>query len=53
MKQHVVEALQEEILGPIMIILAVEDVRTVAIDLLEEYEGNAAPRPDPGLAADE
>ena len=55
MKQHVVEALQEESLGPIMIILAVEDVRTVAIDLLEEYEGNAAPRPDPdpGLAADE
>jgi len=53
MKQHVVEALQEEILGPIMIILAVDDVRTVAIDLLEEYEGNAAPRPDPGLPAEE
>jgi len=37
----------------IMIILAVDDVRTVAIDLLEEYEGNAAPRPDPGLPAEE
>ena len=54
MKQHVVEALQEEIMGPIVIILAVEDVRTVAIDLLEEYEGHAAaPPPDPGLPAEE
>ena len=53
MKQHVVEALQEEIMGPIMITLSVEDVRTVAIDLLEEYDGNAAPEPDPALPAEE
>ena len=53
MKQHVVEALQEEIMGPIMITLSVEDVRTVAIDLLEEYDGNAAPGPDPALPAEE
>jgi segregation and condensation protein A len=53
MKQHVVEALQEEILGPIVISLAVDDVSTVAIDLLEEYDGNAAPQPDPGLPAEE
>lgn len=53
MKQHVIEALQEASLGPILITLAVDDVRAVAIDLLEEYEGNAAPRPDPGLPAEE
>ena len=53
MKQHVVEALQEEIMGPIMITLSVDDVRTVAIDLLEEYDGNAAPEPDPALPAEE
>ena len=53
MKQHVVEALQEEIMGPIMITLSVDDVRTVAIDLLEEYDGNAAPGPDPALPAEE
>ncbi|MBX3027449.1 segregation/condensation protein A [bacterium] len=53
MKQHVVEALQEEVLGPIVITLAVDDVSTVAIDLLEEYDGSAAAQPDPGLAAEE
>lgn len=47
MKQHVVEALQEAIMGPILITLAVDDVRTVAIDLLEEYDGNAEPMPEP------
>lgn len=53
MKQHVVEALQEDILGPIVITLAVDDVSKVAIDLLEEYDGNTAPQPDPGLPAEE
>jgi segregation and condensation protein A len=53
MKQHVIEALQEEILGPIVVVLTVDDVSTVAIDLLEEYDGNAAPQPDPGLPAEE
>ena len=38
---------QEEALGPILIVLAVEDVRDVTIDLLDEYDGNAgAPAPD-------
>jgi len=45
MKQHVVEALQDEGLGPILITLTVEDVRTVAIDLLEEYDGTSAAPP--------
>lgn len=55
MKQHVVEALQDAIMGPILITLTVDDVRTVAIDLLEEYEGNAAPapEPDPAVPAEE
>jgi segregation and condensation protein A len=53
MKQHVVEAVQEEILGPIVITLAVDDVSTVAIDLLEEYDGTAAAPPDPALPAGE
>ena len=53
MKQHVVEALQEEALGSILITLTVDDVRTVAIDLLEEYEGSAAAAPDPGVPAEE
>ena len=53
MKQHVVEALQEEALGSILITLTVDDVRTVAIDLLEEYVGSAAPAPDPGVPAEE
>ena len=47
MKQHVVEALQEAIMGPILITLTVDDVRTVAIDLLEEYDGSGAPEPEP------
>ncbi len=45
MKQHVVEAVQEEILGPIVVALAVEDVRTVTLDLLEEYDGETVPAP--------
>ena len=53
MKQHVVEALQDESLGPIVITLTVDDVSTVAIDLLEEYDGTAAAQPDPGLPAEE
>jgi segregation and condensation protein A len=53
MKQHVVEALQEESLGPIVIVLAVDDVSTVAIDLLEEYDGAAVAQPDPRLPAEE
>jgi chromatin segregation and condensation protein Rec8/ScpA/Scc1 (kleisin family) len=53
MKQHVIEALQDESLGPIVITLTVDDVSTVAIDLLEEYDGTAAVQPDPGLPAEE
>ena len=53
MKQHVIEALQDESLGPIVITLTVDDVSTVAIDLLEEYDGTAAAQPDPGLPAEE
>jgi segregation and condensation protein A len=53
MKQHVVEAVQEALMAPILIILAVDDVRAVAIDLLEEYEGNAASGPAPAQLAEE
>lgn len=45
MKQHVIEALQEEAMGSILITLTVDDVRSVAIDLLEEYEGTSAAPP--------
>jgi segregation and condensation protein A len=45
MKQHVIEALQEEAMGTILITLTVDDVRSVAIDLLEEYEGTSAVPP--------
>lgn len=44
-KQHVIEAVQEAILGPIVVELIVEDVRTVTLDLLEEYDGVAVPEP--------
>ena len=42
-KLGAIEAVQEEALGPIFLVLAVEDVRDVTIDLLDEYEGTAAP----------
>lgn len=42
MKQGAVEAVQEEILGPILIVLAVEDASRVTIDLFDEYEGTTA-----------
>ena len=49
-KLGAVQAVQEEALGPILIVLAVEDVRAVTIDLLDEYEGikapDSAPSPD-------
>jgi segregation and condensation protein A len=41
-KVGAIAAVQEEILGPIVLILAVEDVRDVSIDLLDEYEGTPA-----------
>lgn len=41
-KLGAIAAVQEEILGPIVIVLAVEDVRNVTIDLLDDYEGTAA-----------
>jgi segregation and condensation protein A len=37
-----IAAVQEETLGPIVIVLAVEDVRSVTIDLLDDYEGTPA-----------
>jgi segregation and condensation protein A len=40
-----IEAVQEEVLGPILIVLAVEDVSQVAIDLMDEYEGHMLPAP--------
>lgn len=39
MKLGAVEAIQEERWGPILIVLAIEDVRSVAIELAEDYEG--------------
>jgi len=44
-KQHVVEAVQEAIMGPIAIALVVDDVSRVTIDLLDDYGGppEAAP----------
>lgn len=50
-KLGAIEAVQEETLGPIFIVLAVEDVRDVTIDLLDDYEGTAASNAAP--AADE
>jgi segregation and condensation protein A len=47
MKLGAVEAVQEEILGPIMIVLAVENAGDVTIDLLEEYDGTViTPEPN-------
>ena len=48
-KLGAIEAVQEEQLGPILIVLAVDDVRDVTIDLLDEYEGTSAaiPAPEP------
>jgi segregation and condensation protein A len=41
-KLGAVQAVQAEALGPILIVLAVDDVRDVTIDLLDEYEGTPA-----------
>jgi len=38
-KLGAIEAVQDEPLGPILIVLAVEDVSSVTIDLLDEYDG--------------
>jgi segregation and condensation protein A len=48
-KLGAIEAVQEEIFGPILIVLAVEDARQVTIDLLDEYQGPvpAAPAVEP------
>jgi segregation and condensation protein A len=46
-----IATVQEEILGPILIVLAVEDVRTVTIDLLDDYSGT--PAAAPAAVADE
>jgi segregation and condensation protein A len=46
-KLGAVQAVQEEALGPILIVLAVEDVQAVTIDLLDDYEGIKAPDPAP------
>lgn len=40
-KQHVVEAVQETIMGPIDIALTVDDVARVTLDLLDDYDGGA------------
>jgi segregation and condensation protein A len=50
-KLGAIAAVQEEILGPILIVLAVEDVRTVTIDLLDDYSGT--PAAVPAAVADE
>lgn len=39
MKLGAIEAIQEERWGPILIVLSIEDVRSVAIELAEDYEG--------------
>jgi segregation and condensation protein A len=41
-KLGAIEAVQDEIAGPILIVLAVDDVQYVTIDLLDEYEGTLA-----------
>jgi segregation and condensation protein A len=52
-KLGAIEAVQEEVLGPILIVLAVADVSQVAIDLMDEYEGNLLPAPVAGPAPGE
>ena len=52
-KMGAVVAVQEEELGDILIVLAVDDPTRVTIDLVEEYNGEAAPAPEAGAAADE
>jgi segregation and condensation protein A len=44
-KLGAIEAVQEETLGPILIVLAVEDVGQVTIDLLDDYAGTPASSP--------
>ena len=48
-KLGAIEAVQEEIMGPILIVLAVDDPREVTIDLLDDYAGTPAviPAPEP------
>jgi segregation and condensation protein A len=41
-KVGAIEAVQADVFGPILIVLAVADVREVTIDLLDEYEGSTA-----------
>lgn len=50
-KQHVIEAVQDAIMGPIDVSLLVDDVSQVTIDLLDEYGGT--PAPAPAVSADE
>ncbi len=42
MRLGAVEAIQEERFGPILIVLAVDDIASVTFDLLDEYQGAAA-----------
>lgn len=53
-KLGAIEAVQEGVFGPILIVLAVEDVRQVTVDLLDDYEGTVGPGTpiDPGDEAD-
>ncbi len=44
-KLGAIEAVQHDIFGPILIVLAVADVRQVTVDLLDEYTGTAAQPP--------
>ena len=39
MKLGAIDAIQEERWGPIVIVLSIEDIRSVAIELAEDYEG--------------
>jgi segregation and condensation protein A len=46
MKQHIVRAVQDERMGPILIEVAVADVSHVTIDLLDDYSGHDALVPE-------
>jgi segregation and condensation protein A len=50
-KQHIIEAVQDATMGPIVIELMVADVSQVAIDLLDDYSGT--PMAAPGAPIDD
>jgi len=44
MRMGVVEAVQEQQFGAIAVVLVVEDIKDVALEALDEYEGQEAER---------